>query len=173
MVSRTCKRWAPAARTLPVYRAAPKVAQTNLPPFPAAIARRADVKACGEEQGDFNPDARPEAVARLSQTEYLWSVPCGQGAYNYSALYIVAGKDGSNARRPGFGEDDTLVNGGFDPDTRIFGAFNKGRGPGDCGQQDEFVWDGRAFRPIRRIEMNDCRGVPWDDWLVTWRAQAR
>jgi len=164
----------PAPKDLPVWRAGPRVDQEALPPFPAALAARPEVKACAEEQGD--PDdgfGKPEAVARLSKDEYLWAIPCGRGAYNFSALYMIADRNGGGLRSPGLGDDDMLVNGGFDPETRILAAFNKGRGPGDCGQEDEFVWDGRTFRQLRHAEMNDCRGVPSVDWLVTYRAQVR
>jgi len=164
----------PAAKPLPVVRLAAGVSQDNLPTgLPPGLASRADVKACAEEHADPEGAFGSVEAQRLSANEYLWSIPCGRGAYNFSALYVIAGRDGSGARSPGLGDDDTLVNGGYDPESRRLGAFNKGRGFGDCGQEDEFAWDGRRFQPIRRAEMNECRGVPSEHWLVTWRAEAR
>lgn len=165
----------PAARAVPVVRLGPAVGQDNLPAaFPAVLAGRADVKACAEEQADPDGDfGKPEAQARLTAGEYLWAIPCGRGAYNFSALYVIAGPDGSGARSPGLGDDDTLTNGGYDAESRTLGAFNKGRGLGDCGQQDEWAWDGQRFRATLHARMNDCRAVSSDHWLVTWRANTR
>lgn len=165
----------PAARTAPVITRGPAVGQDDLPTaFPAALASRADVKACKEEQMDPEGDfGGPEAVARLTATEYLWAIPCGRGAYNFSSLMIIARADGSGARSPGLGDDDTFVNVGYDAESRTLGAFNKGRGFGDCGSDDEWAWDGKRFQRTRHAEMDDCRGVGSEFWLVTWRATTR
>lgn len=165
----------PAARIAPVVALGPAIGQDDLPTaFPASLANRAEVKACKEEQMD--PEGvfgQPEAMARLTATEYLWAVPCGRGAYNFSSLMIIARADGSGARSPGLGGDDTFVNVGYDAESRTLSAFNKGRGFGDCGSDDAWAWDGRRFQPIRHAEMGDCRGVPSDHWLVTWSAGTR
>jgi len=165
----------PAARAAPVIALGPANGQDDLPTaFPAALASRADVKACKEEQMDPEGDfGGPEAVARLTATEYLWAIPCGRGAYNFSSLMIIARADGSGARSPGLGGDDTFVNVGYDAESRTLGAFNKGRGFGDCGSDDEWAWDGRRFQRTRHAEMGDCRGVGSEHWLVTWRATTR
>lgn len=165
----------PAARTAPVIALGPAIGQDDLPTaFPAALANRADVKACKEEQMDPEGDfGGPEAVARLTATEYLWAIPRGRGAYNFSSLMIVARADGSGARSPGLGGDDIFVNVGYDAENRTLSAFNKGRGLGDCGSDDAWAWDGRRFQRTRHAEMGDCRGVPSEDWLVTWSAGAR
>ena len=164
----------PAARTAPVIRLAPAIGQENLPAFPAALLARADVKACEEEQLDPEGDfGKPETQARLTSTEYLFAIPCGRGAYNFSSLFIVARADGSGARSPGLGGDDTFVNAAYDAESRTLTAFNKGRGFGDCGSDDAWAWDGRRFQRTRHAEMGDCRGVPSEHWLVTWTANTR
>jgi len=165
----------PAERFAPVIALGAPVGQDNLPTtFPAALANRADVKACKEEQADPDGDfGGPEAQARLTANEYLWAIPCGRGAYNFSSLMIIARADGTGARSPGLGDDDTYVNVAYDAESRTMTAFSKGRGFGDCGQDDAWAWDGRRFQRTRHAEMDDCRGVPSEDWLVTWQANTR
>lgn len=142
--------------------------------LPKALLNRTDVRQCIEENA--NPERefseRPQ-VDRLSRTEYLWGIPCGRGAYNFSYRYIIAGRDGSNARSPGLsGYDDTLVNGGLGEDG-VLGAFAKGRGPGDCGDETAWAWDGRRFNLVRRAQMDDCVGVPSSLWPRLWTARTQ
>ncbi len=165
----------PAARPLPVVRLAPMVEQGELPAvLPAALAARSDVKRCAREWSDpLGEFPQSGAEARLSDTEYLWAIPCGRGAYNFSTHYIIARRDGSRARSPRLGGGDTAVNAGYDPATRTLGAFNKGRGLGDCGTIDTWGWTGSRFAPLLHARMDDCSGVMSGDWLVTWRAEPR
>jgi hypothetical protein len=50
-------------------------------------------------------------------------------------------------------------------------AFAKGRGIGDCGVGDDYVWDGDRFRLAEQIAMGECRGSV--DYITTWRARVR
>jgi hypothetical protein len=65
------------------------------------------------------------------------------------------------------------VNAGFDPATGRIGAFSKARGIGDCGSEDEWVWDGRTFVHVHQRVMGRCEGVIVDDWAVLRRAAVR
>jgi hypothetical protein len=170
----------PAPPAAPVVRLAPRVAQTRLPALPVAIANREDVKTCAEEYDETEAHA-PVAV-RLSASEYLWEVPCGTAAYNYTTLYIVARADGSGQRSPDFwpghpewssNGPDTLINGAYDPKTRKLEAFTKGRGLGDCGDEATWGWDGQGFRLLHHAVMEDCMGVTSGHWIRVWRAEAR
>ena len=165
----------PAAPPLPVVRLAPAVAQDDgedglaLPP---ALARLHEVKQCIEDNADEDGGFSNVGRQRLSQTEYLWAVPCGRGAYNFSSRYFIAARDGSSPRSAGLeGYDDTLVNGGYDPESRTLQAFSKGRGIGDCGDESEWGWDGRRFRLIRRTFMDECLGVPSEMWPTFYQAR--
>lgn len=164
----------PAASVEPTYTRAAAISQAGVPrTVPPALAAREDVKLCAEEYDEENP-MRPD-VSRLSKTEYLWHIPCGAGAYNFNGLFLIARRDGTGARSPGFGypEPDHLVNGTYDPKTRMLTAFAKGRGLGDCGDDAAWVWDGRAFRPTHRAVMETCLGVTSEHWHVIWRAKVR
>jgi hypothetical protein len=70
-------------------------------------------------------------------------------------------------------ENATLVSPSLSDDGKILSSFNKGRGLGDCGVSTDWAWDGQTFRLTEYRSMGYCRGVPWDDWPVIFRAQAR
>lgn len=112
-------------------------------------------------------------------------ISCGSGAYNFSsAAYIgeIRGdeKDGASwAFRPatydlqpgwgGEGRPPLLVNAHWDEEHQILGSHAKGRGLGDCGNSESFVWDGEKFRLIEASAMQECRGAY--EWITTWRAK--
>jgi len=170
----------PAPPAQPVVRLAAPIAQGGVPHvLPAPLARREDVRKCAEEYDADDPHG--PGVNRLSATEYLWQVPCGIGAYNFTTLFIIARKDGSGARSPDFwpghpewavNGPDTLINGAYDPKKRVLEAFTKGRGLGDCGDEASWAWDGKRFRLIHHAVMEDCMGVVSDHWIRVWRARA-
>ena len=103
-------------------------------------------------------------------------VPCGAGAYNYSSVpYVVRGGKAVVASfdsQPGWTGDGPpmLVNAGFDPKTGELGSYAKGRGIGDCGSAETYVWDGTRFRLTEARAMGECRGSI--NWLTVWRARA-
>ena len=101
-------------------------------------------------------------------------VPCGSGAYNMIAAVFVA-KNGevSPARMDapsGITEDGstpvvpTVVN--AEVSDGALSSYAKGRGLGDCGVMQRFVWDGTMFRLSHQEEMPECRGDP--NYITTW-----
>ena len=62
-----------------------------------------------------------------------------------------------------------LVNASWDAKTGQLMSYAKGRGLGDCGSSQSYVWDGSTFRLIEMRMMNQCRGA-WD-WIPLWRAR--
>ena len=52
-------------------------------------------------------------------------------------------------------------------------TFGKGRGLGDCGTGEEWVWDGKAFRLALLKTMPHCKGIPIDDWPTLYRAERK
>lgn len=129
--------------------------------------------------GDYDPVQTIE-VQPLSRTQTLALIPCGAGAYNFMSVPLIA--TGAAGRRafvkarfdyaPGFGAGDggtTLVNAGWDEKTGRLTSFAKGRGLGDCGNSEDYVWDGGMFRLVEATAMAECRGA-WD-WITVWRAR--
>lgn len=167
-------RPAPAASAI---RRAPVPAGPTPAPFwreeLTALARFTD---CGEEM----KGAEPPELQRLSKNETLILVPCGAGAYNFTSVPVIAtGNPGRRTFRfaafdhaPGWGEDAAhpmLVNAGWNAEKSRLDSFAKGRGLGDCGSSESYVWDGTRFRLAEATVMGECRGA-WH-WIRTWSAQ--
>ena len=149
---------------------AARVPEVKLPsPGKALIAMLAKKFGCEDEQ-DVSMDA--EAYA-LGGGRTLILVPCGAGAYNFSSRpviatgrnYVLAPFDVASDWSDG---DAMLVNAGFDPKTATLSSYAKGRGIGDCGTSQTWVWDGARFRLTEMLQMDECRGS--NDWMRTWTA---
>jgi hypothetical protein len=50
----------------------------------------------------------------------------------------------------------------------VLSSLAKGRGIGDCGASENYVWDGGEFRLIESRAMHVCRGA-WE-WIRLWEA---
>lgn len=173
-----------AARIVPAPPPLPVVTMPPVPTAPPTRFRPADIKkydgddGCGVPADSFKPEAY-----RLDATHTLVMVPsiCGNGAYNYFSTALIVPNSGTPATLAkfdapsGMGEPgDThpgLVNAGYDAKTRRLSTYAKGRGIGDCGVAQQFVWDGSRFRLVEQSEMGECRGSV--DYIRTWRAAVR
>ena len=160
----------------PRIAAGPAVAQTALPKAaPASV-----MKVIGECE-DMEDRAIEPLIARLSPGVVLYAPVCSLGAYNAVYSLVLADEAGRNPRLIGLplpaGLEQTSLsdpmNLDYDPDTRILASFAKGRGIGDCGDETQWVWDGRAFQLLTLRMMAVCRGVPGDDWPVLYQATVR
>lgn len=158
----------PPQPAMPVVRRAPAVAQTGLAKKPPASVKAQIAKAECDTDPEFAASG-PE-VHRLSADEVLWQIPCGHGAYNFSSLFVIVDKAGAARIAPleGLG-DGVAVNAAYDPKTRILGAYNKGRGVGDCGESAEWAWTGRIFALTQEASMPVCRGQT--DWPTSFQAK--
>lgn len=129
---------------------------------------------------DYAQDGPKIEAARLDARTSLALVshPCGNGAYNiFSTTYLI---DESGRTRiavfdaaTGMADDGettgVVVNADWDPETRRLSTFFKGRGLGDCGSGQSYVWDGARFRLAHQEAMGECRGST--DYITTWRAR--
>lgn len=127
-----------------------------------------------------DPQINPREAYRLDSRTWLALVPCGSGAYNFTSVPVLVTR-GSISRKmkiaefdysPGFteaGGPPVLVNADWDAATGQLSSFAKGRGLSDCGNAETYVWDGRRFRMISKIAMEECRGVI--DWIPVWQAK--
>ena len=122
----------------------------------------------------------PKAYRLDARTSLVTVVhPCGNGAYNYFSTAFLIDEAGNvrpatfdtDKPHPKDGENLGLVNAGYDPETRRLSSFMKGRGLGDCGSGQDYVWDGMRFRLVDQTDMGECRGSV--DYIRTWRATVR
>jgi hypothetical protein len=164
----------PAAPPVPQVRALAPPSTTATAPA-SLLAGLAKQARCDENYGE-GMDPPPSEVHALGGGKLLALIPCGNGAYNYMTVaFVIDGGRGSPARfdaAPGGTPEEgpaTLVNAGWDPAKGILASYAKGRGLGDCGNSEAYVWDGAMFRLIEAREMAECRGSV--NWLRTWVAE--
>jgi hypothetical protein len=146
----------------------------------------ADLVARARKACDGDANARGEEADALAPSLFLYSFSCPElsGAYNMHSVWFVvpAGQPqavrqvsfrwpvriGDTVQDPDAGS--TAVNSSFDPKIMAIDIFNKGRGIGDCGTEENWVFDGKAFRLALIKLMPDCRGVLPEDWPTLYRA---
>lgn len=159
--------------TRPRITAGPAVSQSGLPAqVPASV-----MAAVGECEEQTEPAIDP-IIARLAPGVVLYAPVCGRGAYNALYSLVLADDRGGGARvlqlplPEGFGQAaiGDPMNIDYNPETRMLTSFAKGRGLGDCGDETQWVWDGKAFQVVVSRVMGDCRGVPFDDWPTLFQA---
>lgn len=168
LVARGSKADTATAPALPVIRAVPVRGEAALLD-PARVAAMKREAGC-ENDRDLGP---PQAKPLGDRTLVL--LPCSSGAYNLMmAVFTV--RDGKHTPAQfdapsGMSEDGSpiqnVVDGSFE--NEVLTSFARGRGLGDCGIRQEFVWDGTRFRLSRQEEMPECRGSKV--YVPTWRAQ--
>lgn len=161
-----------AAAPLPVLRALMPSGEAT-PLTPATIARLQKLAGC--ELYDGAPVFESTSHT-LGGGATLALIACGSGAYNIiTAPFLLSpGSDWRPApldAPSGFGEDSAgapmLVNADFADGALT--TYAKGRGLGDCGVTQSFVWDGNRFRLSQQAQMGECRGNT--DYITTWRTR--
>ena len=153
-------------------------------PGTAEIVELIEGSACDDKRIGVVEDEIFSLGQRGGKYRALILVACGTGAYNLSSVPYIAeiGGDEANGARWSFkpaifdappnwggsGASPLLVNAVWDENAQILGSSAKGRGIGDCGDSEQFVWDGERFRLIEASSMKECRGAY--QWITTWRA---
>lgn len=164
----------PAATALPVLSIVGGVG-TPAVPTAAEIEKMRKTSGC-EADGDSRD---PFTTAALNGGATLVLLSCGGGAYNSNEVPFVIIGEGTQRRtdfarfdvQGGWGEEDgkpSVVNGFWDEKVLTLSSTAKGRGLGDCGGSESWVWDGAMFRLQKASGMSACRGSL--NWLTTWRA---
>jgi Protein of unknown function (DUF1176) len=166
----------PSPPTLPVITVPPV---SPRPPRTLSVARVTQLIGPDNAKCDYSTSkVEPEAYRLDGKTSLVTVVhPCGNGAYNYFSSAFLVDEMGkvrpatfdTDKPDPQDGENIGLVNAGYDPKSRRLSSFMKGRGLGDCGSGQDFVWDGSRFRLVAQTEMGECRGSV--DYITTWRAR--
>lgn len=181
-VTAAVAKGAKPASAVPAAAAPPSIAFVRpggtAAPFPAMLRKALDkTSECGSAYEGGQGDLPQADVHALGGGKTLVLLPCGSGAYNFSSqpYILTAGAKPVVAAfdfRPGMAPDGPpdLVNADFDAKTGRLTSYAKGRGIGDCGSSESYVWDGAMFRLVEQRAMSECRGSV--NWLTVWRATA-
>ncbi|WP_322964965.1 DUF1176 domain-containing protein [Sphingomonas fuzhouensis] len=161
--------------------ALPVVRLVTPPPGPAPAIPTTAINEARRRYGCVIDDGSPFSADahRLDRRSALVLMSCGAGAYNYLVKPLIW-RDGRLrpaafdyayhfGDTPGPDEPETLVNVEWSRDGRL-SSWGKGRGLGDCGDAQQFGWDGTRFRLLHAAQMTECRGAI--DTLTVWRTRA-
>ncbi len=152
-----------------VPRAAP------MEPTPREVIGLRKRAGCELEKGEW----QDRIIAPLDRITSLILLSCGAGAYNYSYVPFL-GRIENGQRRfstpifdlsPEWGEQGgppMLVNPSWDGNNATLSLFAKGRGLGDCGTEQAWVWTGGRFMLSAMKTMPECRGSTL--WLSIFEA---
>jgi hypothetical protein len=180
----TGRRKATATKAMLPVITAKKITPSNVLPDAGALVALSETSPCAADRFDSTQDTAYSLGTGANGAQALVLLNCGAGAYNFSSgVYI--GKQDSFGRwsfapakfdygATGFGEDSQiplLVNADWDSGTQTITSYAKGRGLGDCGSSEKWVWDGDMFRLTGATLMGECRGSL--DWIPVWRAEVR
>ncbi|WP_417608367.1 DUF1176 domain-containing protein [Parasphingorhabdus sp.] len=159
----------------------------KLVPETSAIISLVEDSRCKDERYGVVEDQVYPLGRRGNRFRALVLISCGSGAYNFSSAPFVGeyvedkNTDGGWTFSPakfdrqpswgGEGTDPLLVNAGWDNQNQTLSSYGKGRGLGDCGSAENYVWDGDMFRLTEASAMPECRGAY--EWITTWRANYR
>ncbi|MEW6258261.1 MAG: DUF1176 domain-containing protein [Pseudomonadota bacterium] len=166
------------AATIPAVPSPPVVTSTQM----VAILPPPEPLPPGVNPAD--PDdcagARPPMVqvVRLSGGLELWGTCYARGSYNEQTAFWLVGQGPTRpATFPlpaGLSFTDApaiLENAVLSSDGHTLDSYVRGRGAGDCGAAIKWVWTGAEFKLADLAMMDDCRGVPQEDWPVVFRAR--
>lgn len=165
---------APAASVHP--RLAPPLVTAGPPASQAGLPKRAP-KAVLARDAMCDQGSHPtDVIVRLAPGVVLWGPECNSGVYNQVNDFYLGDEHAGQLRPARFPEPpgsappadtddgDALMNVQYDAKTQTLSSFSKGRGIGDCGAMDAWVWTGKDFALARESSMPECRGVVPDDW---------
>jgi Protein of unknown function (DUF1176) len=163
---------------------AKRIAPNNVTPDATTLVSLVESSGCAQERYGVTEDTAYSLGPVNGKAQALVMISCGSGAYNFShAVYLgIEENPGKWAFKPArfdHGEevrtmDKTLqlvVNADWDPASQRLSSHAKGRGIGDCGNAETYVWDGAMFRLVAAHGMSECRGSV--DWLTLWQADVK
>lgn len=163
---------------------AQKIRPTNILPEAGALVALSENSPCAAERFGATEDSAYSLGTGTIGPQALVLLNCGSGAYNFSSGIYTGQRDAKGKWNfepakfdygaAGFSIDSKiplLVNASWDAATQSISSYAKGRGIGDCGSSENFVWDGNMFRLTGATVMDECRGSL--DWIPIWRAEVR
>ena len=147
--------------------------------LPKAV--EAKISADGDCQ-DYNADhlRKSRVSATLGETQTLFLLPCFTGAYNIVYRVYVFDTRFPKELKPslfasysdemGWSGTNSLINAGYDENTKTLTAFEKGRGLGDCGSIPTYQWAEYGWRMSEYRYWGKCDGTRMPEkWPVIYR----
>jgi len=177
------KRKATAKKSAVPTITATKIMPTDNLPDASALVALSESSPCAADRFGSTQDTAYSLGSGQNGAQALVLLNCGSGAYNFSSgVYVGTMQAGKWTFAPaqfdygatGFGEESKvpiIVNADWDAATQSLGGYAKGRGLGDCGSSESYVWDGNMFRLTSATLMGECRGSL--DWIPVWRAEIK
>jgi hypothetical protein len=163
---------------------AKRIVPTETTPDATTLVSLVEGSACAAERFGVTEDAAYSLGTVDGSAMALVMLSCGSGAYNFSSAAYVGRADAQGKwtfapARFDYGNDvrtldkslPLLVNADWDTTTQTLSSFAKGRGLGDCGNAESYIWDGSMFRLIKAYGMEQCRGST--EWLTLWSAEVK
>lgn len=180
----TGRRMATAKKAaLPVITAK-KIKPTDSLPDAAALVALSEASPCAAQRLGSTEDTAYSLGDGANGPQALVLLNCGAGAYNFSSGVYIGQRDSKgkwtfapakfdHVATTSVGESKIpiVINADWDAATQNLDGYNKGRGLGDCGSSESYVWDGSSFRLTGATRMTECRGSL--DWIPVWRAEVR
>ncbi|WP_321325666.1 DUF1176 domain-containing protein [uncultured Parasphingorhabdus sp.] len=186
LVARGPREYQPADSEIPTITV-DRWDDSKLAPETGDIVALVEKSRCKDERYGLVEDQVFPLGKRGNRFRALVLISCGSGAYNFSSApfigeYVANPRATSGwtfaparfDRQPswgGEGTDPLLVNASWDERERKLGSYGKGRGLGDCGSAENYIWDGDMFRLTDASAMPECRGAY--EWISIWRANYR
>lgn len=168
---------------LPVITAK-RIVPTGPTPDATTLVGLIEGSSCKEERFNVTEDTAYGLGRVDGKARALVMISCGSGAYNFASVAYIGTEESTGKWQfsPAvfdYGEtvrtaDESLqllINANWDADSQIISSYSKGRGLGDCGNAETYVWDGAMFRLISAFGMEQCRGSL--DWLTLWQSEVR
>lgn len=161
-----------------------KITPNDILPDTSALVALSENSPCAADRFGSTQDTAYSLGNASDGPRALVMINCGAGAYNVSSGVYTGRRDAKGAwtfapakfdyGATGFTAQSAipiLVNANWDAATQTISSYTKGRGLGDCGSSETYVWDGQSFRLTAASFMGECRGST--DWIPTWRAEVR
>lgn len=157
---------------------------TENAPDAAALVSLVEGSACAEERYGVTEDSAYSLGTAGGKARALVMLSCGSGAYNFASAAYIGVEDSPSKwsfapARFDYGDRiktmdgslQLLVNADWDEASQTLSSHAKGRGLGDCGNSETYVWDGEMFRLTSAYGMMECRGSM--DWMTLWRSEVK
>jgi hypothetical protein len=162
IVVRGAKAYRAAPPAIPVITTKKILSSDQIPDTPSLVAL-AESGSCAGERFDVTQDTAYSLGQTGGSPRALALISCGSGAYNFSTAVYIGSKDaqgkwqfapakfdyGQDIKNAA-GDQQVLVNSGWDSATQTINSYSKNRGIGDCGRGETYVLGRRNVPPDPR-----------------------